>query len=115
MPVIYGGLCAGAMPLKASIAFTTLSSRKNTTVDAARHDGFEAYRREVAFALDMPRVFQLQQAIVNRLRIIGHALEAALVHKALLPVREVEQAPLERGRAQIRDQYLHGRRMQFEG
>ena len=59
----------------------------HAAVDAAGHDGLEADRRQVAFASNVAGLFELEQAIPDRLRIIGHALEeAAFVQKALLAV-----------------------------
>ena len=81
--------------------------KPNTAVDAARHDGLEADSRKIALALNVAGLFQLHQAIPNRLRVISHALETAFMQKALLSVREVKQAPFERGRTQIGNENLH--------
>ena len=47
--------------------------------DAARHNGLEPDRCQVAFAFNVAGLFELEQAIPDGLRIISHALEAALV------------------------------------
>ena len=54
MPVMYGGLCAG-------------------------DDRLETDGGELVFAGDGTGFLELREAILNRLGIIGHALEAALV------------------------------------
>src|SRR5690606_8049321 len=81
----------------------------HATGDVLSDYGFKTDRSEFAFAGERAGVFELREAILNRLRIISHALEAAFVQKALGPVREVEQAPLERGRADIGDENFHSR------
>ena len=55
----------------------------------------------------MARVPELRQAMLDRLGIITHPLEAALVQEALLAAGELEQPPLERSRADVGDQNLH--------
>ena len=75
--------------------------------DVFGDDGFETDGAQFAFARDGVRLFQLGEAVLNRLGIIGHALKAALVQKALGVVREIKQPPLERGRTDIGDENLH--------
>src|SRR5208282_690489 len=59
------------------------------------------------FAGDDAGVAQLAKTIVNCLRIIQHALEAALVQQAFAAVRAIEQPPLERSRTDVGDEDLH--------
>ena len=79
----------------------------HATIQAARHDRFESNRRQIIFIVDMAAAFQLAQAILYGFRIIRHPLNPPLVQKPLLPVRKIEQAPLERCRAEIGDQDFH--------
>src|SRR5205807_7692979 len=72
--------------------------KADAAVDAASNDRLEADSSQFAFVLDVTAFLKLEQAIPNRLGIIGHPLKAALVQKAFLAVRKIEQAPLERGR-----------------
>ncbi len=58
----------------------------HAAVDATAHDRLETHGCQIAFVLDVPALFQLDQAIPNRLRIIIHTLEAAFVQKALVAV-----------------------------
>src|SRR5439155_24580496 len=64
--------------------------------------------RQLALGGDGAGLAKLAETILNRLRILGHPLEAAFVNKALGAVRTVEQPPLERSRAKVGDQDLHG-------
>ena len=57
---------------------------------------------------DVTRIAELGQTILDRLGIIADPLEAPFVQQALLAIREIEQAPLKGGRADIGDEDFHG-------
>lgn len=67
----------------------------NTTGDALCSHCLEADRGEVLLAFDVPGVLELGEALLNRFRIVAHALEAALVEHLLRLARGIEEAPLE--------------------
>ena len=75
----------------------------------------EADRRKITFAGDDAGVAQLAKTIVNRLRIIQHALEAAFVQQAFAAVRAIEQPPLERSRTDVGDEDFHVKNPEIRG
>jgi hypothetical protein len=77
-------------------------------IEPLGHDGFESDRSQVFLTRDGAAVFQPGKTILNRPGIIGYTLEAAFVQQALLVVGEIEQPPLERGRADVGDEDFHG-------
>src|SRR4029450_11700833 len=73
----------------------------------------ESHGREVAFILNDAALLQFAQTFLNRLGIIADALEAAFMQQAFLGVRKIEQAPLERGGAEIGDEDFHDANSEF--
>src|SRR5207249_10684530 len=71
-------------------------------------DSLEADCGQIPISGDGTGAAKLAEAILNRLRILGHPLEAALVNEALGAVHTVEQPPLDRSRTEVGDKNLHG-------
>jgi hypothetical protein len=62
----------------------------DAAVDAARHDGLETDRRQIAFVGNPAALGEVRPGRLNGLRVIGHAFHAAACQQTLLAAGKIE-------------------------